>query len=95
MQSVAYPPEPSEKYPGELEERFRRDPFGTLFTIARECGDIAHIRSDGADIYLLNNPKYTQEVLVSQHRNVSNIVQGTANSYLGSGLLGSYGEHQQ
>ncbi len=70
-----------------------RDPLQALTDLARERGDIAHVKLPKRDLYLLNHPEFIEEVLVKQQ---INFVKGPslqrARVILGEGLLTSEGE---
>jgi len=88
------PPEPRQKYPGELAIRVFRDPIGAYTRISRECGDFSHFKLGGRDIYLITNPEYIKEVVINHHQNV--VKSGSlkiAKPLLGEGLLTSEGEY--
>lgn len=70
-----------------------RSPLHTLAELARENGDIAHVKLRNRDFYLLNHPAFIEEVLVKQQ---ANFVKGPslqrARVILGEGLLTSEGD---
>ena len=69
------------------------DPLEALTNLARENGDIAHVRVRKQDIYLLNHPDFIEQVLVKQQEK---FIKGRslqrAKIILGDGLLTSEGE---
>lgn len=73
---------------------FKRDQLGFLNGLAREYGNIAHFRLLHYHIYLLGNPDYIQEVLVTQqHRfEKGKLDKDILGKFLGRGLLTSEGE---
>lgn len=71
-----------------------RNPLEALTNLAREQGDLAHVRIGRRDIFLLNHPDFIEQVLVKQNHN---FVKGRslqrAKFLLGDGLLTSNGKH--
>ena len=68
--SIDYPPGPHSILPNKLLRRFLHDPIKTLMDITRRYGDISHFKFGRQQhIYLLNNPRYIEEVLVKNHKN--------------------------
>ena len=72
-----------------------RNPLEALTELAREQGDIAHVRLRKRDLFLLNHPEFIEQVLVKQQ---GNFIKGPslqrARIILGEGLLTSEGgEH--
>ncbi len=70
-----------------------RNPLHVLSALARDNGDIVHVKMPKRDFYLLNHPEFIEQVLVKQQ---SNFVKGPslqrARIILGEGLLTSEGE---
>src|SRR5437773_2482555 len=70
-----------------------RDPLGFLVNISRKYGDIAYYTIGPYKIYMLNNPDYIKDVLVTNSRN---FIKGAGTEYLryslGEGLLTSEGD---
>lgn len=93
MSTQTHPPGPKGKpVIGNLLD-FRRDPLGFLLTAAREHGDIVHLQFGPQAIYLLNNPDYIRDVLVTNNRNfIKSRGLQMAKRFLGEGLLTSEGE---
>lgn len=93
MGQIVYPPGPTEKIPGRLLLKFRRDPVEMLMKMARQYGDIAHFRLGFVHSYMLNRPEYIKDVLIVHNQDVikSRGLQ-MAKSVLGEGLLTSEGE---
>lgn len=87
------PPSPKQMpFLGHL-TKFRRDPLKLLLDSARGHGDVVHLRFGPQDIYLLNNPDYIRDVLVTNSRNfVKSRGLEVAKKFLGEGLLTSEGE---
>jgi cytochrome P450 len=98
QQAARYPPEFKPRFPGDLEIKIFRDPIGTFSKIARECGDIAHFKVGGKDMFLISNPEYIKEVIIGHHQDfVKSESLKIAKPLLGEGLLTSEGEfhHRQ
>lgn len=72
-----------------------RNPLEALTNLAREQGDIAHVKIGKRDIFLLNHPEFIEQVLVKQSHNfVKGPALQRAKILLGEGLLTSEGaEH--
>ncbi len=70
-----------------------RNPLDALTELAREQGDMAHVRLRKRDLFLLSHPEFIEQVLVKQQ---SNFIKGPslqrARIILGEGLLTSEGE---
>src|ERR1700730_8837446 len=85
-----HPPEAKQRFPGDLTLEIYRDSIKTFTRIARECGDIAHFKIGGNHVFLLNNPEYIKDVLITHHRNfIKSEGLRIAKSILGEGLLTS------
>lgn len=73
--------------------RMFHSPLNALTELAREHGDIAHVKMPKRDFYILNHPDFIEQVLVKQQ---SNFVKGPSlqrsRIILGEGLLTSEGE---
>ncbi len=70
-----------------------RNPLEALTNLARENGDIAHVRIRNRDVFLLNHPEFIEQVLVKQQPNfVKGPALQRARLLLGEGLLTSEGE---
>ncbi len=87
------PPGPKSKpLVGHLIE-FRNNPADFLLRLAREHGDIVHFKLATRDLYLINNPDYIRDVLVTNNKNfVKSRGLEMAKQFLGEGLLTSEGE---
>ena len=75
-----------------------RDPIRTFTRIARECGDVAHFKVGGKDMFVISNPDYIKEVIISHNQDfVKSDSLKTAKPLLGEGLLTSEGDfhHRQ
>ena len=69
---------------------FRRDPAGFLLNAALEYGDVVYLKFANQQIYLLNNPDYIRDVLVTNNRNfIKSRGLQMAKRFLGEGLLTS------
>jgi cytochrome P450 len=69
------------------------NPLNALTNLARENGDIAHVKIRNRDFFLLNHPEFIEQVLVKQQGNfVKGPVLQRARLVLGEGLLTSEGE---
>ena len=77
---------------GVLNE-FRRDPPELLLKVAREHGDIAHLRLGPQHVYAIRNPEWIKDVLITNQSGFtkSRMLQ-RAKVLLGEGLLTSEGE---
>ena len=70
----------------------RRDPLSFMTRVAREYGDVVHLRVGLANAYLVSHPDYVKEVLVTQqHSFKKGLGLEWAKTVLGEGLLTSYG----
>lgn len=70
-----------------------RNPLNALTSLAREQGDIAHVRVGKREIFLLNHPEFIEQVLVKQSHNfIKGPALQRAKVLLGDGLLTSDGE---
>jgi cytochrome P450 len=87
------PPGPKRKpVIGYLRE-FRNNPPNFLSDLARQHGDVVHFKLGPQDMYLLNNPDYIRDVLVTHNRNfVKSRGLQMAKRFLGESLLTSEGE---
>jgi cytochrome P450 len=73
---------------------FRKDPLAFLQRAAEEYGDVVHIRfGPKRHVYLISNPDYIKEVLVTQHASFHK-AKGlqTAKAVVGEGILTSEGK---
>ena len=70
-----------------------RNPLDALTDLAREQGDIAHVKIGKREIFLLNHPEFIEQVLVKQSHNfVKGPALQRAKFLLGEGLLTSEGK---
>jgi cytochrome P450 len=73
--------------------KFRRDPLKLLAELADQHGDVVRFKMGPLIIYLINNPEYIKDVLVTNNRNfVKSRGLEMAKKFLGEGLLTSEGE---
>ena len=72
---------------------FRKNPPVFLQAIARDYGDIVHYRLGPQDVYLVSNPDWIKDILVTNQANFtkSRFLE-RAKVLLGDGLLTSEGE---
>ena len=93
-----FPPGPKTLIPGGTLFAFRRDPIGFLMSAAREFGDVAHFQAGSQQYFLVNNPEYIKDILVT-HQASFKKGRGLerAKAMLGNGLLTSEGDfhHRQ
>lgn len=73
--------------------QFRRNPPEFLQSLARDHGDLVHFRLGPQDIYLVSNPEWIKDILVTNQTNFtkSRFLE-RAKVLLGEGLLTSEGE---
>ena len=70
-----------------------RDPISLFEELAREQGDIAHVRIGWRDLYLLNRAELAQELLAADHDSFGKGYSLTRTRFLlGNGLLTSEGD---
>src|SRR2546425_7246190 len=93
MKAITRPPGPKgQSFVGHL-RMFRRDPLKLLLEAAREYGDVVFLKFGPLSVYLLNNPDYIKDVLVTNNRNfVKSRGLEMAKKFLGESLLTSEGE---
>jgi cytochrome P450 len=75
---------------------FRKNPPEFLRTTAREYGDVVNYRIGPQEVYLVSNPDWIRDVLVTHQTNFakSRFLE-RAKVLLGEGLLTSEGEHHR
>jgi cytochrome P450 len=79
--------------PGAGLAAMRRDPLGTMLSMARDFGDIAYTRLGPFDVYLVSHPDDIRDVLVTNnHSYMKGRGLQEAKRVLGEGLLTSEGE---
>lgn len=72
---------------------FRREPLKLLSDLSEQHGDVVRFKMGPRTIYLINNPEYIKDVLVTNNRNfVKSRGLEMAKKFLGEGLLTSEGE---
>ena len=93
MSVASYPPGPKPGFPGSTIIRLRRNPIRFFTGLARDYGDIAHFKVGPNDAFLVSNPDYIRDILVTHNRNFTKS-RGLemAKKFLGEGLLTSEGE---
>ena len=93
-----FPPGPKTLIPGGTLFAFRRDPIRFLMSAAREFGHVAHFQAGSQQYFLVNNPEYIKDILVT-HQASFKKGRGLerAKAMLGNGLLTSEGDfhHRQ
>ncbi len=90
--SAAFPPGPRGAWLVGVLLQARRDPLGFLSRVAKENGDIVHVKVGGLHVYLLNHPDDIEQVLVThQQRFVKGRSLSGARRLFGNGLLTSDG----
>jgi cytochrome P450 len=93
MVAVSLPSGPRGHWLGGSLPDFRRDPLDFLTRCAREYGDFVPMGFGPSRVIFLNNPDYTEDVLVTNHRN---FIKGPAlrmnRQLLGNGLVTSEGD---
>src|SRR5262245_43963320 len=86
------PPGPSIGFPRSL-LGFRRDPLTFLSNLASRYGDVVYFRIGPQGIYLINNPEYIRDILVTNSRNFAKSSGlEVAKRFLGEGHLTRVGE---
>lgn len=98
MKAALYPPGPGPSIRNNMLLQIQRDPIQMLMDLARDYGDIVHFRFLTDHIYLLSNPDYIKEALITENRNfIKNRALQLAKNVLGEGLLTSEGDfhHRQ
>jgi cytochrome P450 len=92
MQGLVPPNSTGKPLVGHLLD-FRREPLTLLSDLADKHGDVVRFQMGPRTIYLLNNPEYIKDVLVTNNRNfVKSRGLEMAKKFLGEGLLTSEGE---
>lgn len=87
------PPGPNPFIPAINLFSLRRDPLGFLLRLEREYGEVAFFKLGPQPVYLISNPDYIRDILITHNRN---FMKGEglqrAKRLLGEGLLTSEGE---
>lgn len=86
-------PGPPRIFPGQHLIAMRRDPLRFLPRLAREYGDVAHLRFGTQDLFLVSHPDQIRDILVTHSRQFKKGkgLEG-AKRLLGEGLLTSEGD---
>ncbi len=72
---------------------FMKDYIGFLRSVAKTYGDFAYFELAGRKIYLINNPEFIKDILITNNRNFSKSkVLKRSKIVVGEGLLTSEGE---
>jgi cytochrome P450 len=91
---IEYPPGPNYILPYRLVRKFLRDPLKLLIDISHTYGDIAHFKFGSQNVYLLNNPDYIEDVLVTNYKKfIKSRGLQVSKRLLGNGLVTSEGEY--
>lgn len=93
MPARIFPPTFKSKQPFGHLRGLRRNLLEYLQRVAEACGDVGYFKAGPLHIYLLNEPDYIKDVLVTHHKNFTKS-RGLqlAKRILGEGLLTSEGE---
>lgn len=87
------PPGPRQRYPLENLIALRRDRLGFFSGLAERFGDLAYFKLGPQPVFLVSNPDYIRDILITHNRN---FMKGEglqrAKRLLGEGLLTSEGE---
>ena len=76
--------------PGGFMFRIGKNPFDLLRNACKKYGDVCYISGGLGRLYLVNNPDYIHDILVSDHKN---FVKRSPLKFLGNGLITSNGEY--
>jgi cytochrome P450 len=88
--ATPYPPGPKYLQPFTVMSRFRHDPIGLLTDLARDYGDMAHVRVGTMHLVALSHPDQIAEVLTEKGASFSKSpTLQRAKRFLGDGLLTS------
>jgi cytochrome P450 len=91
---IEYPPGPTYILPYRLVRKFLHDPIKLLIDISHTYGDIAHFKFGSQNVYLLNNPDYIEDVLVTNYKKfIKSRGLQVSKRLLGNGLVTSEGEY--
>ena len=91
---IEYPPGPTYILPYRLVRKFLHDPLKLLIDISHTYGDIAHFKFGSQNVYLLNNPDYIEDVLVTNYKKfIKSRGLQVSKRLLGNGLVTSEGEY--
>lgn len=87
---TAFPPGPKVSRLGTLTYSFTRDPLNFLSNVSRTYGELASYRMAGERLYIVNNPYWIKDILVTHNRNfVKSRGLERTKKLLGNGLLTS------
>ncbi|MBI3944250.1 MAG: cytochrome P450 [Chloroflexi bacterium] len=90
MAANLIPPGPRPRFIGDILLAFRSDPIEFLLKCAREYGDIVYLPIGPRKLFILNNPDYIRDVLVTNNQNfVKSRALEMSKRVLGEGLLTS------
>ena len=70
--------------------RIGRNPFELLRNASKKYGDVCYISGGRSRLYLVNNPDYIHDILVTNHKN---FVKRSPLKFLGNGLITSNGDY--
>ena len=91
---IEFPPGPTYILPYRLVRKFLHDPLKLLIDISHTYGDIAHFKFGSQNVYLLNNPDYIEDVLVTNYKKfIKSRGLQVSKRLLGNGLVTSEGEY--
>jgi cytochrome P450 len=90
MSAVRLVPGPFTRSLAGFGKRMQFDRLNFLMEVTRDYGDLVRFRVWNQDIYLVSNPDFVKEILVTQHRNFhKSRALKLAKYILGEGLLTS------
>jgi len=91
---IEFPPGPTYILPYRLIRKFLHEPLKLLIDISHTYGDIAHFKFGSQNVYLLNNPDYIEDVLVTNYKKfIKSRGLQVSKRLLGNGLVTSEGEY--
>jgi len=91
---IEFPPGPTYILPYRLIQKFLHEPLKLLIDISHTYGDIAHFKFGSQNVYLLNNPDYIEDVLVTNYKKfIKSRGLQVSKRLLGNGLVTSEGEY--
>jgi cytochrome P450 len=89
-----YPPGPSSVLPSKLLRQFIKNPIVMLMKIAYTYGEISHFKFGRQHVYLVNDPKYIENILIKDYKNfIKSRGLQVSRRILGEGLVTSEGEY--
>lgn len=90
MMKTIYPPGPPPRFSFKILKQFRTDPIGLLMGLAKNYGDVSHVKIGNMHVVALSHPEDVEEVLVHQAATFSKSpTLKRAKRLLGDGLLTS------